>query len=137
LTGRLFALALLVAACDGEANARHRAEAESVIFAVRQLRDADNADKGSRLATLRESACSAEDVCALKRECIAAYALYVKGLDSVQRVKRSLAADADLPAAKESASLLDSAQKDVEKGRELATECAKREATVAVAYKVR
>lgn len=135
---RLFvACALALAACQGEADAKNRAEAETMVHATRALREAENPGKAAQLEVLRATTCSVEDVCALKTECVTAYELYVKGLSSVQKVKATLAGDAGLDQAKESASLLDSAEKDVEKGRERAESCAKKEAAVSVHYKLR
>jgi hypothetical protein len=137
LTRLSLVLALALAACEGEAEAKNRAEAEAMVHATRALRDADNAGKALLLETLKARTCSVEDVCALKSECVGAYELYVKGLGSVQRVKATLASDAGLDQAKESATLLDSAEKDVAKGRERAEVCARKEAEIAVRYKLR
>jgi hypothetical protein len=135
---RIFvACALALAACQGEAEAKNRAEAETMVHATRALREAENPGKAAQLEALRGVACNVEDVCALKTECVAAYELYVKGLLSVQKVKAALAGDAGLEQAKESATLLDSAEKDVEKGRERAEVCAKKEAEISVRYKLR
>lgn len=130
-----FAFAL--AACQGEAEAKTRAEAEAVVHAVRDVREAENADKSQRLEGLRGARCSAEDVCALKQECLSAYELYVRGLESVAKVRRALANDAGLQEATDSAKLLETAQKDVEKGKELAEGCARKEAQISVRYKLR
>jgi len=137
LTPRLWILVFVLAGCQGETEAKNKAEAEAVVHAVRQVREAENADKSPRLEELRGTACGAEDVCQLKQECVSAYELYVRGLDSVKKVRRALAADAGLKAATESAQLLETAEKDVEKGRELAEGCAKKEASISVRYKLR
>lgn len=131
------ALALALAGCQGEAEAKNRAEAEAMVHATRTLREAENPGKAAQLDALKSQACSAEDICALKTECVTAYELYVKGLASVQKVKATLAGDAGLEQAKESASLLESAEKDVAKGRDRAESCAKKEAEISVHYKLR
>ncbi len=52
-------------------------------------------------------------------------------------VRSRLAADGGTKAAEDSAKLLDSAEKDVQQGRDLAERCSRREAEVAVHYKLR
>jgi hypothetical protein len=129
-----FWAALVVAACNS--NAPARAEAERMVHAVRELREADNDEKTPRLAALRASECNEPEVCALRDQCVRAYELYVKGLDQVRAVKKSLASDAGGAAALRARELLDEAEKNVRRGRELAEGCNRKEAEVSVRFKL-
>jgi hypothetical protein len=64
-----------LAACESSAPAK--AEAAAVSHAVNVLRDADNEKKRDLLAALRNTSCSAADVCAVRSQCLAAYELHV------------------------------------------------------------
>lgn len=128
-------VALLLAACDGDAAAR--AEAERVVSAVRALREAGNEDKPARLAALRAVECTLPDVRELKSECVSAYELYAKGLDAVRAVKKSLASDAGEGDAKRAAELLADAERDVAAGKQRASRCAELEGRVVVKHKLR
>lgn len=108
-----------------------------MVQAVRALRDADNDAKAPRLAALRSMPCSAPDVCELKNECVAAYELYLAGLDAVRAVKKSLDSDAGADEAKKAGELLESAQKDVEGGRKKAERCTLLEGRVVDQRKLR
>jgi hypothetical protein len=123
---------LLCASCT---DSETRREAERVVTLVRALREASDADKPPRLSALEAAECKAQDVCDLKQECVASYRLYLRGLDGVRAVKKALASDAGEDATK-AASLLDQAEKDVERGRERATHCNQAEARVATRYKL-
>jgi hypothetical protein len=45
--------------------------------AVNSLREADNEKKRDFLAALRETPCTAADICAVRSQCLAAYELHV------------------------------------------------------------
>ena len=104
------------------------------MHAVRELRNAENEAKAPRLTALKSIACTEQAVCELKSECVSAYELYLKGLDAVRAVKSSLASDAGDPA--NAASLLDAAEKDVRRGKELGEKCNRLEAEVSVRFKL-
>lgn len=112
-----------------------RREAERMVTAVRALREASDADKPPRLAALEAAECRAPPVCDLKRECVASYQLYLRGLDAVRAVRKALSSDAGEQAEK-AADLLGKAEKDVERGREHAKKCNEAEARVAAQYKL-
>ncbi|MFO0568497.1 MAG: hypothetical protein U0263_22740 [Polyangiaceae bacterium] len=131
----LLALVGVAFGCD-EVDAKSRSEAERVVLAVKALRDAENEQKGPRLTALRATECTLPDVCALKEECGAAYDLYVKGLDAVRAVKKSLASDAGASDALSAARLLETAERDVASGKEKAGRCAESEAKVRLRYKL-
>jgi hypothetical protein len=114
--------ASLMTACHGEGAEARRAEAGRITHSVQALRDAPNEGKKPPLAALQREACSADDLCALQKKCVAAYSLEVAALDAVAAVRRAIKDPGPLPT--EAANLLGQAKADLDRAQELASTCA-------------
>jgi hypothetical protein len=83
------ALALTACRAHGESDEAVRAEAGRAAHAVKELRMAPNGQKAPLLSALKNVACTASDVCALKNSCAAAYSLELGALDGLHAVRRA------------------------------------------------
>jgi hypothetical protein len=95
---------------------------------VRALREADEAGKPPRLAALRAVDCDTREACELRDLCAEAYAAHISGVSATHAVARSLAADAGPREAQSAGKLLEVAERDVKKAKELTGKCADSEA---------
>jgi len=113
-TQRAFALgfALLASACPSESS--EKSEAATVSRSVTAVREADNEKKPALLKMLRDTACSSEDICAVRSACLAAYGLHVETLERASEAVRSDAGDA---------ASLDALKNDLARARDLASKC--------------
>ena len=80
---RLVAVALLLAAgCNPEA----KQEADSLVRAMERFRKAENRDKPDMIGVVKNTKCSAADVCAARTECLA----YADATAQALRLKRDV-----------------------------------------------
>jgi hypothetical protein len=104
LTAPLFAISLC--RCSLGPSASQKAEAGQISRAIDVLREAPNAQKPELFAQLQKAACETPDLCALKQQCSAGYAMHLGGLSETARAKALLAdggADAQVNQALEAA----------------------------------
>ena len=129
---------LLVAGvgCNDEKKQAERAAVERVSFAVGELREADEAAKGPRLAALRAVDCGATPACELQTLCANAYAAHISGVSKTHAVARSLEQDAGVETAESAGKLLEVAERDVKKAKELTGKCADLEGVLRRRYGV-
>lgn len=79
---RLVALVVLLAGCSVEA----KQEADSLVRAMERFRKAENKDKPDLLGVVKNTKCSAADVCAARAECLA----YADATAQALRLKRDV-----------------------------------------------
>lgn len=125
-SGGALALGLLLAGCSG--GSRDKSEAAAVSRAVNLVRDADNDDKPKLLDSLRATACSAADVCAVRSTCLAGYELMVGTLARVGDV-------ASRPDAG-SGALLDGLKRDLARASDLTAKCTDAQGEMIRRYKL-
>ena len=126
----VIALPVVVAGCKGEREQAERAEAGRITHAVAALREADNTAKPPRIAVLDRESCTSEALCELKRVCLDAYRLHVRGLEASRVATRALDADGSQPD-KSVAELVLASERDLVKARELVQRCSDLESEAA------
>jgi hypothetical protein len=124
-----------IVACHGEGDEARRAEAGRVARAVQALRDAPNDEKRVRLGALRQERCTAEDVCALRDTCVAAYSLEVAALDSIDAVRRATREPA-APVPSGAGELLARAEAELRRAEGLTKSCADLEGAARRAHRL-
>jgi hypothetical protein len=105
-----------------------RAEAGRVAEAVRKLREAPNPEKAPLRKALEATACTADDICGLKKSCADAYALQEHALEGLSAVRHATTgAPAAEPVPSAAAALLSEVTASLERAKTLAKTCADRE----------
>jgi hypothetical protein len=120
-----------VSACDDEARAKQRAEAERVVQAVRAVRALDSKDKAAGLDRLRQQACEIPKIRELRDACAEGYALHQRGHAAAKALSADLARDAGIDGA---AAQLALAEKDLAASRVKTRRCADLEGEIVREY---
>jgi hypothetical protein len=118
---------LLIGCPGGSAD---KSEAAAVSRAVTSLRDADNQKKRDLLAVLRDTSCSAADICAVRSKCLAAYELHVEVLTRLGGVMTNVGAGTGNPGD------LDAMRQDLARSKELASACTDAQGEMIRRYKL-
>jgi hypothetical protein len=116
----------LACACGGRERAA-KAEAAGIVRAVAALRAAPNAAKATLLPGLEGVGCSDAQVCETKRVCVAAYEKQGRALELTDRARTRLDTGVDASHAAELNALLGEAERELQKSRALADQCAELE----------
>ncbi len=103
--------------------------------AVEQLRSAPNAAKAPLLRALERQPCESEDVCELKRVCVAAYRDQLGALDGARALEHALSGDAAAPPPASAAALVESSEHRLEAARAGARHCAELQGALSRRYK--
>ena len=122
---------VLAAGCKGEREQAERAEAGRITHAIAALREAENEAKPPRIAALDRETCTSQELCELKRACVEAYRLHVRGLEASRIASRALDADAGRQAGERVAELVTASERDLVRARELVQRCSDQESAVA------
>ena len=134
------ALGLLCVSCRGP-----RRNAEQLVFAVRALREAPNAQKPPHLETLKSRSCDTESLCDYKARCVKAYALHLSAVQEVDRLNQVATASeragdsAAVPSREEQAQYLAKLRKatdDLESAHHQAQDCLLQEASVVTDFRL-
>ncbi|MET0412949.1 MAG: hypothetical protein ABW217_16705 [Polyangiaceae bacterium] len=128
----VIALALCLAACNGEAARRRQGEAVRVAQQIDRLRDADNAHKRAELGTLVALPCGEAALCKLQELCVHAYSLHQEALDEIAALKAMTEPGAAVPAAvgKDASTRLDVTQQKLERALADTERCAQEQVVV-------
>ena len=129
-----FGLTPSAAGCDDEAKAAQRAEAERIVHAVRELRDADSDSKAVQLEKLKGQPCQVPELCGLRDLCSKAYTLHQRGLAATRAAAEKLSADGGLSAAARQVAL---AKKTLGDARLQTRRCADEEGKVVREFKLK
>jgi hypothetical protein len=121
---------LHAAGCKGEREQAERAEAGRITHAIGALREADNDAKPPRIAALDREPCTSQELCELKRACVEAYRLHVRGLEAARAASRALDSDAETQA-EQIARLIAASERDLVRARELVQRCSDLESAAA------
>ena len=78
-------------ACSFGPSSTQKAEAGRISRAIDLLREAPNAKKPELFAALEKEPCETQDLCELKRSCLAGYAEHLSGLQQTANAKAALA----------------------------------------------
>lgn len=65
-----------------------------MVYALETLRSAPNDSKAPLLKALESVECRSEDVCELKRTCVAAYEVHLRALSGTRAARRAIEQDA-------------------------------------------
>ncbi len=122
------------AGCDDEAKAAQRAEAERIVHAVRELRDADSDSKAAHLEKLKGQSCQLPKLCSFQDLCVKAYALHQRGLDATRVAADKLSSDGGLSAAARQVAL---AKKTLADARVQTRRCADKEGEIVRGFKLK
>lgn len=125
-------LVLGLVACSRKGTDEARPEAGLVAHAVEQLRKAGNVEKRPFLKALEATACTASDVCSLKKTCTEAYTLEVTALEALAAVRSQVRGGAEIAAS--AVELLGQAEHDLEAAHDKTKTCADLEAEVRRTY---
>jgi hypothetical protein len=128
---RVLALSCLLAGCPTRDN-DERSEAAQLSRAVDSLRNADNAAKGAHLDSVRNAACSAPDVCAVRSVCLSGYELHVRALDGLAKAMVTTTDGGN----ESTAALLGTARADLERSRALTERCTEAQGEMVRRYRV-
>jgi hypothetical protein len=127
----IFALSSCAAGCKGEREQAERAEAGRIAHAIAALREADNDAKPPRIAALDREECTSQEICELKRACVEAYRLHVRGLEASRVASRALDSDAGSQSGQRIAELVSASERDLVRARELVQRCSDLESAAA------
>jgi hypothetical protein len=118
-------LSALCAGCGSEKEQELRREAARVSRAVDVLRAAPNDAKPPRLAALRATECAAQDVCDVKRACMAAYEHHLAAMNGTRAATHAVGADGALTpdAARAAAELTERSEEELNKAKDLNRQC--------------
>jgi hypothetical protein len=122
------ALGLAMSGCPGAP--AEKSEAAAVSRAVNSLREADNQKKRDFVSALRETPCTAADICAVRSECLAAYELHV---DVLARMNGALGKN---EVDREDVGALEQMKKDLARSRDLAQKCTDAQGEMIRRYKL-
>jgi hypothetical protein len=122
---------VLALGCKGEREQAERAEAGRLTHAIAALRDAPNEAKPPRIAALDREKCTSEALCEMKRVCVDAYRLHVRGLEASRVASRALEADGASQAAQRIAELVAASERDLLRARDQVQRCADLESEAA------
>jgi len=122
------ALGLVLGGCPSASP--EKSEAAALSRAVNSLREADNAKKRDFVSALRETPCTAADICAVRSECLAAYELHV---DVLARMNGALGKN---QVAAEDVAALEQMKKDLARSRDLAKHCTDAQGEMIRRYKL-
>jgi hypothetical protein len=114
---------VLALGCKGEREQAERAEAGRLTHAIAALREAENAAKPPRIAALDREKCTSEALCEMKRVCVDAYRLHVRGLEASRVASRALDADGGSQPGRRIAELVAASERDLVRARELVQRC--------------
>jgi hypothetical protein len=125
------AVVVLALGCKGEREQAERAEAGRLTHAIAALRDAPNEAKPPRIAALDREKCTSEALCEMKRVCVDAYRLHVRGLEASRVASRALDADGGSQAGRGIAELVAASERDLVRAREQVQRCSDLESEAA------
>lgn len=126
---------VLVLSCQGEREQQRRAEAGRVVRAVQLLRDAPNEGKRPPLSALEHLPPLDEDLGALQKACVSAYALQLEGVEGLSAIRRATES-ASGPVPPEAVPLLSRSEAALRSAASLALRCADLEGEARRRYKL-
>lgn len=121
-------LAGLCWGCTSDAKRAEQGQVSNLAERIDRLRRAENRDKRPLLEQLARAECKSPDACALKDMCVRAYQLHQRGLDAIASL-RSIA-ERDAGAGPDVSTRLQTAERDLERARELAERCSEEQVRV-------